>query len=747
VLGQKLGHYEIVTKLGAGGMGEVYRARDTRLERDVAIKVLPVAALSDEAARARLLREARAAAGLNHPHICTIYEVGEAEGQAYIAMELVEGQPLSDSVSAGPLPGAQVLRYALQIAGALAHAHERGVVHRDLKSANVVLTPDGRAKVLDFGLAKRLTGDESEAATRSQPSLTRPGAIVGTLAYMAPEQLRGEPADARSDIWALGVVLYEMAAGNRPFRGPTGFVLSSAILNQAPAPLPAGVAGELQAVIERCLEKEPARRYQRAGEVRAALEAIQSGTVDRAELKRAQLGKRRLAVLPFENLSGDAGQDYFVEGTHEGLITDLARLSGLRVIARPSVMRYKGTEKPLPQVAEELKVDTVLTGSVMRSGERVRVTAQLIEAATEECLWADRFERDVRDVLSLQNEMVAAIARGIELRLTPSEQARLVSARRVNPEAYEAYLKGRFHWFKLLPAELERAMQYFQLALEKDPDLALAHVGLAMTWMGLNAAGVAPPTELYPRMEAAARKAIELDPALAEAHDLRAWALTWYHYDWPAAERSFRRALELNPNHAHGRSFFGLFLSSMTRWDEGRAEAERALELDPHNAFFQWIWGMQLLLERRFDEAIVEMRRSQPGFPTANWGLWHAYHAQQRFEEALAEARAGVPLRTPHVPDVAEALSRGFTDGGYVGAMRRAAQTLEARSGQVYVGSDIVAELYAAAREIERGMHWLEKAYEEHQAVLVYLNVHPIWDSLREQPRFQALLRKMNLPP
>ncbi len=497
---KSLGRYRIVEKLGAGGMGEVYRAHDEQLDRDVAIKVLPAERFRDASARARLLREARTASQLNHPNICTIHEVGEAEGQAYIAMELVEGQPLSARLTSGALPAEDVLRVGLQLADAVGHAHERDVVHRDLKSANVILTPEGRAKVLDFGLAKRLSGDELDDVTRSQASLTQAGALVGTLAYMPPEQLRGQPADARSDVWALGVVLYEMATGMRPFQGQTGFELSSAILNQRPAPLPGNVPLELRAVIERCLEKEPARRYQRGGEARAALEAIQSGSAAMPWLVlRYQLRRRRwlaataaamallvvlaalnvervrtrfaggpsapqidsLAVLPLENLSGDPAQDYFADGMTEALITDLGRLTGLkRVIARGSVMRYQGTKKPLSEIARELKVDALITGAVLRAGDRVRITAQLVNPETEEQLWTERCERDLRDVLRLQNELTTAIAGEIRVKLTPKEHARLATARPVNPEAYEAYLKGQVHFFKLTPEGLDTALEY-----------------------------------------------------------------------------------------------------------------------------------------------------------------------------------------------------------------------------------------------------------------------------------------------
>ena len=561
MIGQRLAHFRVIEKIGAGGMGEVYKAHDEQLDRDVAIKVLPAGSFRDPTARARLLREARTASKLNHPHICTLHEVGEADGQAYIAMGLVEGQPLSARLAGGALPVEQVLRYGLQLADAVAHAHQRGIIHRDLKSANVIITPEGRAKVLDFGLAKRLGREElAEATTQTMDSLTGPGAVVGTLAYMAPEQLRGQPADARSDIWALGVVLYEMAAGQRPFQGQTGFELSSAILSQPPPPLPPGPSGtlpaELEAVIARCLEKEPAQRYQRSKEVQTALEAVQSGgplpawpawkyalsrrrwlalatalviivavlaVLDVGGLRGRLLGGAAtpkfdsLAVLPLANLSGNPEQDYLAEGMHEALITDLAKLSGLRrVIARASVMSYQKTDKPLRQIARELGVNAVITGAVQREGDRVRITAQLINPATGEQLWANRYERELRDVLSLEGEIVTAITREIRVQLTPQEKARLASARPVNPEAHEAYLKGKFYINKSTPEGFEKGLAYFRQAIEKDPTHPLPYVMLALAYDTIGHSE-RPLPDAFEKSKALVQKALELDETLPEA--------------------------------------------------------------------------------------------------------------------------------------------------------------------------------------------------------------------------------------
>ena len=788
MIGRTLAHYRIVEKLGQGGMGEVYRAHDEKLDRDIALKVLLASALTDETARARLLREARSAAALNHPHICTVHEVGEADGQTYIAMEFVEGKPLSEFVRGQGLPVETALRYGSQIADGLGHAHERGVVHRDLKSANVVITSEGRAKVLDFGLAKRLEGRAlSEVTTQSQGLLTQPGAVMGTLPYMAPEQLRGEPADARSDVWALGVVLHEMLVGERPFRGQTGYELSSAILNQPPPALPARVPVELRAVIERCLAKEPGRRYHQGGEVRAALEAVQAGTavVPWAVWGR-KLARRRflalagalaalvvvlvglnvgglrdrllggvasgqitsIAVLPLENLMGDSEQDYFVAGMHEALITELSKIGALTVISRTSAMRYRNTDKSVPEIARELGVDAVVEGSVLRAGETVRVTAQLIDGRTDRNLWADNFDRELTNILALHSDVARAIAREIKVAVTPAEAARLASARPVNPEAYAAYLKGRFHWHKLTPEDLETAMKYFQLALEKDPNYALAYTGISVVWAVRGHTGLVPPREAWPKAKAAALKAIELDDTLAEAHAELASHRFYVEWDWSAAGRELQRAIELNPNYPEVHVWYSEFLIYFAgRWEEGMAEMERALELDPHNSFFQSLFGARFLVRRRYDDAIAQYQkvlRTDPNFPFAHRGLWAAFELKRMYEEALAEARRFFALRGDS--EVAEALERGYTQGGYAGAMRLAAEKLAARSKLTYVQPTRIARLYLSAGEKDRALDWLEKAYQERNSHLVYINVVPGWDPLRDDPRFQDLLRRLNFP-
>jgi serine/threonine-protein kinase len=777
MIGQRLRHFRIIEKIGAGGMGEVYRAHDEQLDRHVAIKVLPAASFRDETARARLLREARTASKLNHPHICTIHEVGEADGLAYIAMELVEGQPLSARLADSPLPPDQVLRYALQLADALAHAHERGVVHRDLKSANVIVTPEGRAKVLDFGLAKRLSGEElTEATTLTQDSLTQPGTVVGTLAYMPPEQLRGQPADARSDVWALGVMLHEMASGERPFQGKTGFEVSSAILNQPPSPLPPAVPAELRAVIERCLEKEPGRRYQRGGEVRAVLEAIQSGSAIPAWAPPKPAHRRwvalvvaavvvmtagvwlwrragggaapridSLAVLPLQNLSGDPQQDYFADGIHEALITDLAKLSGFsRVIARSSVMRYRNTDKPLTQIAGELGVAAVITGSVLREGNVMRVTAQLIHAATEQHLWTDRYERELRQVLSLQNEIVAAIAREVNLRLTPREQVRLAGARPVNPETYELYLKGMSYLNQYTPEAFKKGMDYLYQAVEKDPSDARAWAALA-TGYGYLGHAPSPPPEALPRAKAVALKALELDDTLAEAHTALAEVKLYYDWDFAGAEQSFRRALELNPNLAEAHMHYGWYLETMGRSEEAIAAMRRAVDLDPLSPLYRAWFGWEYWWAGRNDEAIAEAQKSlelQPDFPIGLYVLGTVHAEKGMYQEAIAAHEKAV-AKYPNLW-VRWALARTYAQAGRAEEARKKLAALKESVSSW--DAWFIAEAYAALGDKDEAFRWLERAYEYRHSFLPGMGRNPAYKPLRGDPRFQDLMRRMKVP-
>ncbi|MCH7985670.1 MAG: protein kinase, partial [Acidobacteria bacterium] len=626
MIGKTLSHYRVVEKIGAGGMGEVYRAHDQRLERDVALKVLPTGTLADEAARKRFRKEALALAKLNHPHIATVFEFGTQDGVDFLVMELVEGVTLSDKLAGGPLLEKEIARLGMQLAEALEEAHERGVVHRDLKPGNVMVTAKGQAKVLDFGLAKLVRPDVA-SATATTESFTETQGVAGTLPYMAPEQLRGEPVDARTDIHALGAVLYEMATGQRAFPDRQAAQLTAAILQlpvSSPRALNRRVSVEMERIVLKCLEKEPENRYQSAKELAVDLRRLGRGTSTTApapwQVPRgsARWGWRRvglvavallalvavlvglnvaglrdrllggaapgqitsIAVLPLENMMGDAEQDYFVEGMHEALITELSKIGALTVISRTSAMRYRNTDKSVPEIARELGVDAVIEGSVLRAGNQVRITAQLIEAATDRHLWADNFDRELRDILALHSDVARAIARQIRVTLTPKEESRLAAARPVNPKAFEAYLKGRFHWQKQTREDFDIAERYFQSALQKDPNYALAYAGLGMVWIMRGDAGFQAPSETFPKGTAFFAKAIELDDSSAEVRVSLANHKTTTQWDWSGAEKEFKRAIEINPNLADAHFFYADLLLALKRTEEWKREIKRARELD-----------------------------------------------------------------------------------------------------------------------------------------------------------------------
>jgi len=578
MIGKTISHYKILEKIGQGGMGEVFLANDISLHRKVALKFLPPTMQQDPIAHKRFIREARSAAALDHPYICHINEVGESDGQDFIAMEYVEGLSLKDRLEQGPLPLEEALSVAIEVAEALEAAHTKGIIHRDIKPANIMLTQTGHAKVMDFGLAKQVfPSGGTESAEETVTALTSEGSTVGTLAYMSPEQLRSQSADARSDIWALGVTMYEMAAGARPFHGQSGFELTLAIVNQAPRPLPSQVPAELGAVIERCLEKGSGKRYQQASEVRAALEAIRAGTAAPWMAWRYRLGRHRwlmvaaalviiatvlvgldvgglrgrltgggqvravrLAVLPFANLTGDPEQEYLSDGMTQEMISQLGSLhpASLSVIARTSVTQYKKSDKPVDDVGRELNVDYVLEGSAQREGGRIRIHAELIQVRSQTQLWAQTYEREMSGILALQSEVAKKVAGSLALKLLPAEQARLANVRQVDPDAYEAYLKGLQQWYKLTRAGVDTALQYFESSLQKDPNYAPAHVGVSLVWVGRAQMGYVSHAEALPPMKAAALKAVELDDTIAEPHYALALARAWYEWDWPAPNRS-----------------------------------------------------------------------------------------------------------------------------------------------------------------------------------------------------------------
>ena len=791
MIGETVSHYRIVAKIGQGGMGEVFLADDTTLHRKVALKFLPPALQQDAAARRRFLREAHSAAALDHPFICHINEVAESGGRDVIVMEYVEGQSLKDRLEQGPLSVSEALPIAIEVAEALEAAHGKGIVHRDIKPGNIMLTLAGHAKVMDFGLAKQVAAAGAlESAADTVTALTDAGSTLGTLAYMSPEQLRGQVVDGRSDLWALGVTLYEMVSGTRPFGGPSGVDLTAAILNQTPQPLPARVPAALAAVIGRCLEKDPAKRYQQAGELREALSAVRAGTASpwagwRYRLTRSRwpviaaaalasvivagtlvtlnvgdLRSRlvggpgaarivRLAVLPFANVSGDAAQDYLSDGLTTEMIALLGRLhpATLQVIARTTAMSYKKTDKPVDQIGRELGVDYVLEGSAQREAGRIRITADLIKVADQTQLWAERYERELAGILVLQNDVAQQVAKALALKLLPAEQARLAGAKTVDPEVYDLCLKGKDLLGRFTKADLDTAEQYFQRALAKDPASAAAYAGMAGVWLYRRQIGLAPAREAGEKARAAALKAVELDDSLADAHLRLAAVFTWTDFAFRDAEREYKRTLELDPNDPTARALYGHLLMILGRPAEAIPQTERAVATDPLDVGSRVFHAFALFYARRYDEATAQARaalRLQPGHPGALGVLVQTAHMKQQYADVVAAA--ATMYEATGRPDVAEALKKGYAEVGYAAAWRQATAVELAKYGDEPGVALDAAENYAIAADRARALDLLERAYKERVPGITYIGCNPLFDPLRAEPRFQALLRKMNLP-
>ena len=771
-------------------MGEVYRARHEKLDRDVAIKVLPEKFAEDATALARFEREAKAVAALSHPNILSIFDFGSAGGVVYAVMELLEGETLRAMLAQGPLSLSRALDFGSQIAQGLAAAHAKGVVHRDLKPENLFVTSDGRMKILDFGLARRdapTSEPYTQAATATRQ--TEPGAVMGTLGYMAPEQLRGETADHRSDIFSFGAVLYEMLTGNRAFTGATGAVVMAAILKEEPAD-PAlsrpEVPASLGRAVRRCLEKSPEARFQSARDLAFALSesaqgpssgaiapAPPSASAFRIKLRVVGLAlaaavllaglvalvpalRRRLfgpaaparmqslAVLPLENFSHDPAQDYFVDGITEELITNLAQIRSVRVISRTSVMAYKGTRKAIPEIAKELNVDGVLEGSVERVADRVRITAQLIEAPTDRHLWAKSYDRDLRDVLAVQSEVARAVSEEIRAVLSPQERGRLASSRQVNPEAYEAYLKGRFERNRRTADGLRQAVQDFERSVAIDPSFAPGYAGLAQCYAPLSHYGYMPHREAMEKALAAASRAVELDPQLAEAYIAMSTVHEW-NWNWAEQEKAFRRGLELDPSNAQGHQWYAEYLQESGRPEEAFAEIRKAMELDPLSLVIRTAMGNTYYYARQYDAADRTLRAAlelDPSFAIANQSLGLVEVERGRFEAAR------------------QALETGIRSSGGAARMRAALAYLDALSGKEDQARSFLRDNEArpdpdnsfaydaclirlALGEREQALQGLEKAVAARAPHLEPIAVDPRLDPLRSDARFPELVRRV----
>jgi TolB-like protein/Tfp pilus assembly protein PilF len=797
--GRRLGPYEILSPLGAGGMGEVLKARDTRLQRTVAVKILPSELSSDAERRSRFEREAHAASALNHPNITTVFDIGEDDGTHYIVMELVEGKTLRALLGDGPLPTETMLPLATQIAEGLSKAHGAGIVHRDLKPENVMVTDDGLVKILDFGLAKLMAPDSDEGSEApTETRVTQQGVLFGTVPYMSPEQAASRPLDYRSDQFSFGSIVYEMATGKRAFRKDTVPQTLAAIIEEEPEPIRKineAVPDELVRIVERCLAKDPAGRYESTGDLAKELKSVPEapspwrarrrilwaaagavvvllavalgpnlkGLWDQLSSRAGPAPIESIAVLPLRNLSGDPEQEYFADGMTEALTTDLAKVGNLKVIAPHSAMRYKDTEKPLAEIARELGVDALVEGSALRAGDNVRILAQLVDPKTGQALWAESYERALENVLALQGEVARAIAGQLRVALTPEETRRLAGARPVNREAYDAYLKGSFHWKTLHPDEVETARRYFERALEADPDYAPAYAGLAWVWAVRQQMQITHPREAGPKARAAAQRAVELDDGSARAHEALALVRTWTDWDWAGAEEEWRRALELDPKAANTHAYYAHLLAITGRAAEAVPHSERALELDPFNALFHGLYAIVLYADRRYDDAMAAARTAlemQPSLGMARGTLQDALFSKGMRDELLAIQRE----RAARDPERLAAFEQGLAEAGDSGAHRGVADLLAARyeksggmpdpgdrtsaaswRGRVFMPT-FIAQQYIYAGDHDKAIEWLDEAYENHDPSLPYIGTLPLYDPLRSNPRFQDLLRRMNLP-
>ncbi len=734
-------HYKILAKIGEGGMGVVYKAEDTKLKRTVALKFPPPELMKDKEAKERFVQEAQAAAALDHPNICTVYEINESEDQTYIAMAYVEGHSLKEKMKTRQLELDEALDITSQVAEGLRAAHKKGIIHRDIKPANIMLTEEGLAKIMDFGLAKLSWGVD----------LTKTATIMGTVAYMSPEQATGTEISHRTDIWSLGCILYEMLAGQRPFKSTHDQAAIYSILNEEPEPI-ASLRKDLpvgfEMILHACLQKDPRNRYR---DMEALLSDLRSIDLeDRTQVLTAVHALEEspsIAILPFVNMSADPENEYFSDGLSEAILNSLTKIEDFKVVARTSAFSFKGKDVDIRDIGKQLDVNKVLEGSVQKAGNRLRITAQLINVSDGYHLWSERFDRNMDDVFAIQDEISLAIVDNLKIKLLKGEKTKLVKHHTNDPEAYNYYLKGRYFYNKRTEENVKRSVEYYEQALEKDPKFALAYAGLADTYATFGFYHWLPIEEAGSKAKEFALKGLEVDDSVGETHAAYANYIMWFEFKWAEAEKEYKKAIELSPSDVEARHMYAHVLECLGRFDEAIAEMGKALELEPLQINLNHCMGNILFFSGDYNGAIEMFQKTiemDPSFPLQYFWLGRVFLQAGALQKAIEIFEQGTEFPTVNANvlgglGLAYALADREKD-----AMEKIDQ-LEKLSKEKYVDATPFAYIYMGLGNIDKTFEYLEKGFEIGDMYLFYLPIDPVFKELHDDPRFKALLKKMDL--